>query len=194
MTLCFSETPATANQNGFDMLKFNPWKGKDYLNANPIGKRILILGESHYGDNGTEKDNTTVNLLERIRTRAIKLPFFTKIQMVVDPNLKNEYPTALDCETFWSCVAFSNVVQEFVDEMPRKRPTKEHWAKAPSWADEIIRQTAPQVVIVAGAQVQRALETSSHKNLFVKLNHPASFGFKTKFWREEVQKVLISQQ
>ncbi len=36
---------------------FQPFVGKDYASGGVFGKRIMVLGESHYCDEGTERQN-----------------------------------------------------------------------------------------------------------------------------------------
>lgn len=98
------------------MRRFKPWKGGNYNEGLRDGRRVLIVGESHYeADGSAEFTRTTIQGL------GIEKPyrFFEAIRQTACG--LNDAPEPAD---FWHRVAFANAVQE---DMPDKtvRPTGE---------------------------------------------------------------------
>lgn len=87
---------------------FRPWIGKNYGKENNLfgGKRILLLGESHYGcDNPADTENI---LLKHI-SREKKLSYFTKLQSIL--GFSEEHPN-----DFWDSVVFYNYLQVYLEQ------------------------------------------------------------------------------
>src|SRR5690625_6892224 len=63
---------------------FRPWIGPQYARPDNIFKRrILVLGESHYGPYGTEHPDDTINTVQLFTQGGARHAFFTKIAKVL---------------------------------------------------------------------------------------------------------------
>ncbi len=145
-------------------IHFKPWVGNNYWeSAGSFKKRILVLGESHYGDEESPSPlppKLTVECIEgQISGKLWR--FFTIAAKVflggeADPSLE-------DKKTFWHSVAFANFVQESVGSGPGTPPTKEMWEKGRSAFPEMLSELRPQLIAVLGFSLWRNLPASKHK-------------------------------
>jgi hypothetical protein len=129
------------------IIKIKPWISENYLNKQNGEERVLLLGESHYG----EQTDTIMNFTNEV------------IQDVIDGTICSgyRYYTMLGklfnesdrSEIFMNC-AFSNLIQTIL-EKPRKNPSKEELDTIHDAFWEILRITKPTKVIVTS---QRAWE------------------------------------
>lgn len=90
-------------------IKFNPWIGNNYSHA-PFGKRVLVLGESHYQwehdkpiNNLTTITNDVIN--EQLTGDCTK-SFWTHIAVT----FLNKLPSTEEKREFWNSIAFYNYV------------------------------------------------------------------------------------
>ena len=140
---------------------FEPWVGKRY-NSGYCGKRVLILGESHYRWPKAQPDElgrwlTRQCVEEQIGERKPKTfkggstPFWTNIVVAFT---KKRNPSLEDKKEFWHSVAFYNYIQEIVGEKKaRKRspsPSTEMWANARDPFSEVLAKLRPQYIVVLG--------------------------------------------
>lgn len=127
---------------------FKPWIGDDYATGNKFGKRVMILGESHY-----QWDKAIQPYPELTRT-AIRdqidgtytYAFWTRIVSAFlgyKPGLEEK-------GVFWQSVAFYNYVQESVSFGPRIALKPEMWTRSETAFAEVLYEHAPQVLIVLG--------------------------------------------
>lgn len=154
---------------------FKPWVGSCYLKHN-LGARILILGESHYGDPGDEHENFTIDVV-KLWGQEKRLPFFTKISKTVLNYGASDFLSDQDRFDFWENVAFYNYVQAIVGEGPRDRPSCAMWEKSESALQEVIENLAPQVIIVLGKELAENLPHIPEEIEICYLNHPSSGGY-----------------
>jgi len=130
-------------------IKFNPWTGSNYRQA-PLGKRILILGESHYDFDPDQPIEGYAELTNECIQEQIdgdtKKAFWTKIATT----FLNRTPMLEDKRTFWHSVAFYNYVQSTAGSGPRKRPSGEQWTASESAFFEVLDLLEPQLVVVLG--------------------------------------------
>ena len=129
---------------------FMPWIGDNYWSARRFGKRVLVLGESHYE---WEKDmpllppNLTIQCIEeQLAGEEPSIAFWTKIAIT----FLNEHPSIEEKREFWHSVAFYNYIQESVGFGPRVRLTEEMWEKAREPFNEVLYELCPQFIAVLG--------------------------------------------
>jgi len=125
--------------NSWNKVYFRPWVGKKF--GNKQGKRLLILGESHYGSIG--RDSTIVWTREYIQQKW-NHRFWTNIMQVVDGRRYWE----IDREDFWAKVAFYNYIQEPVGETPGIKPSEEMLERAKEPFFEILNHLKPFHILV----------------------------------------------
>lgn len=135
---------------------FEPWCGCRYTDA-PFGKRVLILGESHYDPDAETPIDQMPTSQKRLFTQrciqdqiegAQRKRFWTNIAAT----FLNHLPTLADKKVFWHSVAFYNYVQSSAGLRPRMRPTKEQWRAAQAPFVEVLERWKPEVIIVLGFQ------------------------------------------
>lgn len=107
----------------------------------------MILGESHYADEGEAGQDFTQHVVTTHAYRA-GVPFFSKLTAVLRGD--TSYPT--DAERFdtWQHVAFYNFVQEIVGDGSRIAPTREAWEAAHAPFFDVVRELEPDVILVLG--------------------------------------------
>lgn len=131
-----------------DELRFEPWVGNGFETTPDL--KVLIVGESHYGD----KHNTLT--VEVVRDFAIKgrHAFFTRCASLVT-GLPGDW---LNRGGFWSRVSFANLSQDSV-EGPRAPSDFDAMLRASVPLVEVIRSIEPSHAILLGNQVWNALES-----------------------------------
>ena len=131
-------------------VRYHPWIGSDYTGAGLGGRRILILGESHYiGD--PEWDTPDFSEVV-VRKFGIVEPrrFFTVVRRTVQPE-GGESPE--ERSSFWNSVAFYNYVQSSAGKGPRERPTPEMWRDAAVPFFEVLSALKPHGMVVLGREL-----------------------------------------
>lgn len=130
---------------------FKPWIGDDYQAAAKFGKRVMILGESHYQ---WEKAITPYPELTRqaIRDQVNDVYTFAFWTRVVSAFLGHK-PDLSEKQEFWRSVGFYNYIQESAGFGPRVRPTPEMWTRSKPGFTEVLREHVPEVLIVLGYQL-----------------------------------------
>jgi hypothetical protein len=116
-----------------------PWAGKLYESGYRHGKRLLIMGESHYGD--AYKLATRHWTKEHFARNSYR--FWTTLERVVEGR---ELDTSAR-RRFWERVAFSNIIQEPLGG-PGDLPTNAHWLRGRKAFREIIFWTRPDLILV----------------------------------------------
>lgn len=133
---------------------FDPWVGKTYENGGCFCKKILLLGESHYGQNmGSSMtkdiiyDQTYSNY-----TRSIYTNF--------ERALKGEETNPDDREKIWNSVAFYNYVQTCISKT-RKSPSEEEFSDSEEAFFEVLDELEPDVVLVWGTRLWENLPNTN---------------------------------
>ena len=105
----------------FKPIGFLPWYGKDYFKLQPKNK-ILILGESVYGDDWPQKETST-NLIETYAMGEKKNGLFGNISRAIC----GKNPDS--AEVFWNKVAFNNFVQVPMEKLGDRPSARDYWNK-----------------------------------------------------------------
>jgi hypothetical protein len=139
-------------------IKFKPWTGDDYDHA-LFGKRILVLGESHYGwVTGTPLDHCATFTIEQIANqldgRHPTKAFWTKIAGTF---LNTYRPTPEEKCKFWRSVSFYNYVQQSPGEKSRISPTADMFKASEPAFFEVLDLLKPEIVIVLGFRLWEKL-------------------------------------
>jgi len=172
------------------MLLFRPWVGQNYSLAGFCGRRVLVLGESHYGKTEEETPSFTVECIEGMAKAEKGHAFFTKTAKLFLESSIGEPLTRDTRSKFWDSVAFFNYVQSFPSTMARRRPTPEMWQKAAMVLPSVLAELKPAFVLVLGRALSANLPAlGAPANLF-HIPHPSSFGFRPQEWRPRVLSAL----
>ncbi len=193
-------------------IKFAPWIGQNYRNA-PLGRRILVLGESHYQweDNApiSEWSGLTSAVINEQLDGHYKKAFWTHIAVA----FLNRLPNLEEKRAFWHSVAFYNYVQESAGIGARVRPTEAMFtASAPAFF-EVLESLQPEIIVALGYELwarlpkaqsgDEAVETGcgaiqtrvySYVGGFAhacSIKHPSS-GFNGRHWYPRIMRIVQS--
>ena len=140
----------------FEGVGFHPWIGERYCTGGRFGVRVLVLGESHYGEAGKETVDMTKEVVASYTQRAItgqgeRLRFFTVIA-----NILRGQRGWIDDEELarvFQDIAFYNFVQSFVGDGPRGDPTFRQWVDAQAPLKTVLQALRPDAVLVLGLEL-----------------------------------------
>ena len=202
-------------------IHFKPWVGDNYQNGGDLGKRILVLGESHYQwDEDISLDhepNLTIDCVTSQISDNGRYPretqaFWTNIVIA----FLNRHPSDEDKYKFWHSVAFFNTIQESVGCRARVRPNDPMWEKGRLAFREVVSKYCPQFIAVLGYEHWNNLPefdsgtgptiTDGNGNkeqtgyydhcrgraLAFRLMHPSSGGFSSWNWHSPLMRALRS--
>jgi hypothetical protein len=133
---------------------FKPWIGSNY--DRNVNKRLLVLGESHYGPKNLPSD-FTVNLTREYTRNEWSHRFWTNIMQVVDGRKHWE----IDRNLFWSQIAFYNYIQEPVAETPGVAPSIGMWKKAEEPFFQVLEILRPTHVLVLSKRLWENMTSRS---------------------------------
>src|ERR1017187_4067466 len=103
----------------YDHVKVPPFVGARYKQEMPWGLPILVVGESHYSENGEPLNQDYTKEVVQATLDGSNYSFFTKAVGV----FHGCWPTQEQRRQFWDCACFYNFIQETVGAGPRIRPT-----------------------------------------------------------------------
>lgn len=133
-------------------VKFKPWVGKDYHDGNKFGKKILVIGESHYCKdcedvNESDCSDFTKNLIQTLVDG--KTAGWTGTFRKFERSLVGHETTPEESARIWNSLAFYNYLQTAVDG-PRKAGTTEDYDKSEDAFYEVLNDLQPDAIIVWG--------------------------------------------
>jgi hypothetical protein len=177
-----------------------------------LGKRLLILGESHYQWDESipidDRPRLTIECIEEQISGAGTLAFWTHVAVT----FLNRRPTLEEKRIFWDSVAFYNYVQFGVGFGSRIRPTNQMWSESEPAFAEVLELHQPDVIIVLGYTLWKNLpelngfagpvisgadqpDTWRYPHprgnaLAYAILHPSSGGFSGYHWYPHVQRAI----
>ena len=157
---------------------FEPWVGPLYWEEGLDGYRLLILGESHYGDPGTEYTEFTINVVRELGQEK-RHAFFTKVQKFVMRIPKGVRVSDSDRAAFWNRVAFYNYIQSLLAG-PRVPKQQEHWDGASKQFIEVLNKLNPHGLLRSGHELSKHLPAMPTRLEVIYTAHPSSGGFSYK--------------
>jgi hypothetical protein len=169
------------------MRTFEPWIGNRYESGGLNGIRLLVLGESHYGEPEDEGAGFTIGII-RMYAQDRRFRFFTVTQKLVSG--QTGYVTNEQRREFWEHVAFYNFIQKFPGREPKIRPTEQMWADACDPYLRTIDELKPHLVIALGFDLGRRIPEVSGSTKCCRVQHPSSFRFDQGYWRGVVAKAI----
>lgn len=140
---------------------FEPWVGPDYDRGGLWGRKVLIVGESHYDEWADEAEagqpplpvtkhhlsrNFTQECVQDILEGGKGAVFWKRILNRVGGH---EYEDR-SLPEFWNRVAFYNLVQSPVCGGPGRRPTTEQWNAIEDPLREVIAVLKPDRILFTG--------------------------------------------
>lgn len=150
------------DQKYFEQVVFMPWEGSAFQQQK---RKILFLGESHYGVSNDVPDFTTEVIRRQFSEGQDQGRGFgvTKFHGNVFRTF-SEFESSIDNrKTFWNTVAFYNFVQVGL-ESQSVRPTRVQFEDSVSAFCEVVCRLKPDVVVVLGLAVWDDLPIDSRLN------------------------------
>jgi hypothetical protein len=169
---------------------------------------LLVLGESHYGEDEPNR-NWTIECIENFVSGVWNHRFWTNIGQVITGQ-KHWY---VDRTEFWNSIAFYNYVQEVAATGPRQSPTRDMFRRGEGPFFEVISALKPSHVIALGHRLwchmpaftsdcspvragnresecgRYATVDGRHHALAIRIQHPSS-GFSPRAWHPLVCEFL----
>ncbi len=167
--------------------RFCPWIGKDYFSDGLHGKKIFILGESHYADTLTS-NQFTINIIEKQINNQQTIKFFNKIERLLSDHEQTYQMNQTDREHFWNNVVFYNYIQEPFNK-PREKVLPAHWENSLTIEcfEKAIHTTNPDFLLVFGKRLSVNMKHPVDMNYkIISFMHPSSFFFRFKKIREKL--------
>lgn len=146
------------------IMKFEPWIGQHYGAPENFlkGKRVLILGESHHSSSdpvGSCQPNLTREVMTYYATgqqRGGWCRTLDNVAWAVSGKTPSELaqPKRRGEMAVWDAMAFYNYIPVILAEGSRgDRPSSDLWLKAKDPFGEVLKQLAPEVIVVCGYQM-----------------------------------------
>jgi hypothetical protein len=132
------------------------WRGAQY-SAGWNGVKLLVLGESSYGDDATSPD-TLVRLHIDGKGRRWGRTYTRFLQMLDFPNRRSTNPSGR--QELWDRLIFMNFLEVAAGDGPRQAPKGDLWRKALPGFHAVFSEIvpAPDSVLIWGYRLWDALE------------------------------------
>lgn len=152
-------------------INFKPWVGKNYLTKGFRGKRILVLGESHYCKELSDGSrchpccnkqlmNDSCHLLTQNVVHELTYEYegqsYLQSFVCFERAVAGKVLTQKEREEFWESVVFYNYIQYELGG-PRTAPLPEHWANSKQAFVEILETYKPDYILVWGVRLYNGL-------------------------------------
>ncbi|EPJ3803550.1 hypothetical protein OND84_004196 [Morganella morganii] len=160
-------------------VRFAPWIGSQYENGF-LGLRILLVGESHYGDKQHERPTVTPEIIKalalgerhpRATRKSPRKKHFTLIMSAVK-NVRQRFSDAQRRE-FWNSVAYYNFLQEFISSS-RILPSPDAWKRGEKAFTEVLTVLAPNLIICFSKRNGNRVRSLAGRVPVAVVNHPSS--------------------
>lgn len=135
-------------------INYKPWVGKNYSTGYQ-GKKILVLGESHYDPSGEIDEELTQWVIRDIAYEPggqSYLATFTCFERAI----AGKQMTQEERENFWESVIFYNYLQ-IPTTGPRTTPDSEDWGRSADAFAKLLETYMPDCIIVWGARLYNNL-------------------------------------
>ena len=131
---------------------YRPWTGSTFGVGELGGRRVLLLGESHYtAESEYDTEELTVSVVRQVINGTQVIPFFDRAQSLLTEGMgTGKVTTRAD---FWHAVAFYNYVPCLVAAVARVRPTSKMWKGGAEPFAHLLAAVRPARVLVLGKSV-----------------------------------------
>lgn len=130
-------------------IHFRPWVGDNYEKGIG-GKRLLVLGESHYSDtDDPELTQTVMKKLFDYKLGAGEYESWMKTFTVFERAMTGRELSGEESVAFWNSVLFYNFIQEMLPGAGY-RPTRKQFAGSAAAFDEVLNEYEPDLIITWG--------------------------------------------
>ena len=178
-------------------INFRPWVGKNYLSQGYKGKRILVLGESHYcyelcegrkcyplcTKEKMKEDcfSQTEDVLEAF-VHSYSGESYEQTFLCFERAILGKEATQEEREELWNGVVFYNYLQ-FDQAGPRKPIMPEYWAESELAFKEMLEEYMPDYIIVWGVRLYEGLPDWGGKHSLLQISENDS----TDVWTYTIQ-------
>ena len=170
--------------------RFLPWIGSNYFSDGLYGKKILILGESHYISTPVS-DHFTIEIIENQINNKQVVKFFNKIERLLSNHEQTFHMSQTDRDNFWNKVVFYNYIQEPFNK-PREKVLPSHWnnPQTINCFHDVIEETNPDILIIFGKRLGQNIKHPLHYNYKIfQFMHPSSLFFRFR----DIRKILENE-
>ena len=140
--------------NSDSKIFFKPWVGRDYNTGGVFGKKVLVLGESHYGD-ATDATDETIGVVKEFVYEYWGAPY-QQTFLCFERALAGREINQEEREQLWNSVMFYNYFQKSTTG-PRTGPNMEAEKESEEAFRELLEQYQPDAIIVWGARLYQLL-------------------------------------
>lgn len=153
-------------------INFEPWVGKSYATTGYKGKKILVLGESHYCKNELANggrcyplckkehmNNACFSQTQDVVHEAVYDyggQLYLRCFIVLERAVTGKELSQQEREEFWQSVVFYNYVQ-YALPGPGQLPNNDYWGKSEKPFVEMLEKYMPDYIIVWGARLYNSL-------------------------------------
>lgn len=166
-------------------INFKPWVGKNYLSKGFRGKRILVLGESHYCISPLKEGGKCFPLCKKKNMNTACFDFTNDVMNDILYGYNGEpYMRTFTCfersvlgkelnqkerEEFWESVIFYNYIQ-YALSGPGLAPQDDYWHKSELAFKELLEEYMPDNIIVWGARLYNRLPDWNGEGTFLEID------------------------
>ena len=136
--------------------RFSPWVGADYSRGGIFDRKILVLGESHYADEGSAKENLTEEVMRNYLSGGYDSEGWTNTFKKFERSLVNRETDLAERGKIWNSVVFYNYLQ-CVMSSPRETGGDDDFVSSAPAFFEVIQKYQPEVIIVWGQRLWNKL-------------------------------------
>lgn len=191
-------------------VNLKPWVGKNYQQGIQ-GKKIMVLGESHYSDHECDENFTTKIIAEHFLNPADPHEGWKNTYTKFERALAGHKLSQTEREELWNSFLFYNYIQEPLTD-PRIKPMAIQYqeGQTPFW--EVLEKYKPDGVIVWGERLYNRLPqagvqgedifgqhwtqetwqyllSDGHQVSVMPIQHPSG-GFSWDLWHETITKFI----
>ncbi len=140
---------------------FHPWIGSDYASGGIFGRRIMVLGESHYctercpvcgPGSGRKCRSFTTDVVRSYLDPDVEREGWMATYLKFERSLVNHETTAEESVRIWNSLLFYNYLQVAMHE-PRQAGTPEQYRAAAEPFFAVLDRFRPEMLIVWGIRL-----------------------------------------
>ncbi len=135
-------------------LTFLPFVGKNYNNGGMFGKRIMVLGDSHYGS--VPQPNITQDVMVWYLDQNVEREGWMNTFLKFERSLVNRETTPKDSCEIWNSLLFYNYLQVLLDG-PREAGTEQQYRDSSGAFFQVLDRYMPDIIIVWGKRLWKNL-------------------------------------
>lgn len=135
-------------------LTFQPFVGKDYASGGIFHRRVMVLGDSHYGS--VPEADITRRVLSWYLDPHVEREGWMSTFLKFERSLVGHETDAKERERIWQSVAFYNYLQVLLSG-PREAGTAAQYAASSAAFFEVMARLHPSTLIVWGKRLWQCL-------------------------------------